>query len=258
MSPRTPHRPTARAAAVLALALAAACAPTTAETSHDDAMARAEDAASESSTLQDYLAARAAEIADLSPQRRAVLDGLVDAVADALSEDGAAELVFICTHNSRRSQMAQVWARVAAERAGVAGVRTFSGGTESTAFHPNAVAALRRAGLTVERGEEVGISVDDNRRYEVSGAPLADPVACWSKTFGDASNPQSGFIAVMTCSDADEACPLVPGAAARVPVTYRDPKVSDGTDAEAATYDERCAQIAREMIHVLDAVAERM
>jgi len=232
-----------------ALALLTACAQGPGDAA-DRPMSDRSDA-----TLEDYLDARAAEAARLPASRREVLDGLVAAVADALEAGDAPELVFICTHNSRRSQMAQVWARVAAERAGVAGVETHSGGTEATAFHPNAVGALRRAGLTVERGDAVGFSRADNHEYLVSGGPLPGALTCWSKTFGDGANPQSSFIAVMTCSDADEACPFVPGAGARVPVTYVDPKISDGTAAEAATYDERCAQIAAEMIYVFDRVA---
>ena len=48
----------------------------------------------------------------------------------------------------------------------------------------------------------------------------------------------------MVCNDADQKCPTVPGATDRFAIPFVDPKVSDGTEAEAATYDERCAQIA--------------
>jgi len=259
MKPTELLRTLARALPCSALVLLTACAATQGQ-GQGPLMSDPTDTARHATLLAGYLDARAAEVTSIPPGRRDALDGLVAAVTSALRAGDEAEVVFICTHNSRRSQMAQVWARVAAERAGLAGVRTYSGGTEATAFHANAVAALRRAGLTVERGDEAtgaGFSSVPNHVHEVTGGPLLDPLACWSKTFGDDANPRSGFIAVMTCSDADEACPIVPGADARVPVTYVDPKVSDGTDAEAATYDERCAQIAREMIYVFDAVAGR-
>ncbi|MEL6430915.1 MAG: protein-tyrosine-phosphatase [Planctomycetota bacterium] len=199
-------------------------------------------------SIEAYVAARKAEAIDA--ERLRTLDRLASTIADALDERGAVDLVFICTHNSRRSQLSEVWAQVAADAAGVGGVRTFSGGTEATAFNPRAVAALRRTGLTVEAQTEGA-----NPRYEVSGGGLRNPHDCWSKTFGDVANPSSDFVAVMTCSDADEACPVVAGASARVALTYVDPKVSDGTDAEEETYDARCAQIACELFHVFDEVA---
>lgn len=77
---------------------------------------------------------------------------------------------------------------------------------------------------------------------------------CFSKTFDDPANPDKNFAAIMTCSDADENCPLVPGTSFRKAVTYRDPKESDGTDHEMETYDERCRQIATEMFYMMSRV----
>jgi arsenate reductase len=176
---------------------------------------------------------------------------LLEPLAATIAGADAVDLVFICTHNSRRSHMAQVWAQAAARHFGLEGVRTYSGGTEATAFNPAAVAALERAGFGIERrGEGDG----DNPVYVVRGE--GDLVMeCFSKTFTDAPNPQQGFTAVMTCSDADQACPIVPGAAHRFAIPYVDPKVADGTPAEAATYDARCAQIACEMLWVMRTAA---
>ena len=61
----------------------------------------------------------------------------------------------------------------------------------------------------------------------------------------------------MSCSQADRNCPLVPGCAARIALPYDDPKDFDGTDREAAMYDERCRQIAREMLFVFSQVTTR-
>jgi hypothetical protein len=55
----------------------------------------------------------------------------------------------------------------------------------------------------------------------------------------------------MTCSSADKGCPLVYGSDARFSVPYVDPKVSDGTPEEAATYDARLRQIGTEMLYVM-------
>jgi hypothetical protein len=58
----------------------------------------------------------------------------------------------------------------------------------------------------------------------------------------------------MTCSEADKNCPVVRGAAVRVALPYEDPKVADGTPAEAARYDERSRQIATEMFYLFSEV----
>lgn len=194
-------------------------------------------------TLTDYIEARLAETP--TGDRIELLRPLAEAVAKA----GSIDIVFICTHNSRRSHMSQVWAQTGARYFGLEGVRTYSGGTEATAFNPRAVAALERAGFEIERGYGV-----DNPVYTVRGGDLA--MECFSKRFGDRPNPQQEFAAVMTCSDADQACPFVPGASMRFAIAYVDPKVADGTPEEAATYDERCAQIAAEMLWTMKAASQ--
>ena len=154
-----------------------------------------------------------------------------------------ARLVFICTHNSRRSHISQVWAQTAAGVFGVDGVETYSGGTETTAFNPRAVAALERAGFSVARKTD-----GDNPVYAVTDGPEAAPMEAFSKVFDDDANPKADFAAVMTCTQADEGCPFVPGAAFRKTIAYEDPKAFDGTDRESAAYDERVAQIGRELL----------
>src|SRR5690606_5396835 len=148
-------------------------------------------------------------------------------------DEGRADLLFVCTHNSRRSHIAQILARAAALRAGLSDIATFSGGTEVTAFNPRAVSALRRAGFTIEDG------AGDNPRYRVAVAAGLAPEEGFSKRFDDPPNPRAGFVAIMTCSQADAACPFIPGAAARVAVPYDDPKDADGTADEASRYDAR-------------------
>ena len=188
--------------------------------------------------------------ADVIPEDRKVeLRALAQWVKAQLAQSDSAELVFICTHNSRRSHLAQVWAQVGADVHGLDGVRTFSGGTEFTACNPRTVAAMQRAGFEVrvhdqDHGEE-------NPTYAVLPGPSETPQLCFSKTYRDDANPDAGFAAVMTCSSADKGCPVVYGAAARFATPYVDPKVSDGTDQEAATYDARCAQIGGEMLWMM-------
>lgn len=171
---------------------------------------------------------------------RARLDQLAKVVRGA---GPSPRLVFVCTHNSRRSHLAQLLGLVAARRAG-SQATTFSAGTEATAFNPRAIAALRRAGFELTSADE------PNPRVRVRWSGAAPEVVAFSKTLEHESLPREGFIAVMTCSQADAACPLVTGALARVSVPYEDPKVADGTPDEARVYDERVEQLGRDLAWV--------
>jgi len=183
--------------------------------------------------------------AEIPAERRAVLDPLADYIAQKHQSGAVARLVFICTHNSRRSHFGQVWAQVAAHLYGVAPVECYSGGTETTACNPRTVAALERAGIRAQR-----ITDGDNPVFLLQYAPGVNPVAAFSKTYDQPPNPTSGFAAVMTCSHAEENCPFVSGAEKRFSVMYDDPKAADDTPEEAATYDARCRQIAAEMLYL--------
>lgn len=200
--------------------------------------------------LQQTLAARLQEFDQIPLERQQQLQALADYVSSNVGEP--IRLTFICTHNSRRSHLAQLWAAAAATHFGIPQVSTYSGGTEVTAFNPRAVATLRRAGMLIEVEE-----ISTNPRYRVKFGPDFPGEICYSKVYNDAGNPQSGFGAVMTCNSADETCPIVDGAAARIAITYVDPKISDDTPEETQTYDARSAQIAREMLFVFSRVAAR-
>lgn len=185
---------------------------------------------------------------EIPTDRKSNLGDVASFIKQELEESDTARLNFICTHNSRRSHLAQIWAQTAAVHYGIEGVKTYSGGTESTAFNPNAVAAVERAGFEVENPG------GENTKYSVRFSDDADPMICFSKTFDDPANPSKDFAAIMTCSDADANCPFVPGAKYRKPITYRDPKEADGTDKEKETYDERCRQIGTEMFYMMSLV----
>ena len=203
----------------------------------------------------------------LHPKLRAYVEQVVEAGFDSISEERkkrlrrlarfveekraaaeSADLTYICTHNSRRSHMSQLWGATAAAWYGIDGVRTFSGGTEATAFNPRAVAALERAGFEIENPG------GENPHYRVTYGPDAPVMECFSKKYDDSFNPANGFAAVMTCSRADESCPVVMGADLRVGIPYDDPKAADGTPQESARYDERCKQIAAEMLYLFSRV----
>ena len=177
-------------------------------------------------------------------RRQDALEALVSYVGECGTGGQIAALTFICTHNSRRSHFGQVWAAAAAAYCGVSHVRTFSGGTEVTAMNPRAIAALERAGFAVRRGS------GDNPVYVVRWDE-GPGLQCFSKRYDDDENPSRDFAAVMTCSEADAACPVIVGATQRIALPYDDPKASDGSPNETATYDERCREIASEMLYVM-------
>lgn len=185
---------------------------------------------------------------EIPSSRKNNLRKVAEYIQSKLREGGNVRLNFICTHNSRRSHLAQIWATVAAHYYNISNFETFSGGTEATAFNPRAVDALKRAGFRIENPG------GENPKYKVSFSEEADPLICFSKTFDSPVNPQGKFAAIMTCSDADENCPFIPGAEFRASITYQDPKESDGTNEETHTYDERCKQISTEMFFMMSLV----
>ncbi len=200
--------------------------------------------------LMQYLAEATSRFDMIPSDRKVELAKVADYIRERLSKSKQAELTFICTHNSRRSHLSQIWAQVAAEFYGLKGVATYSGGTEATAFNPRAVAAMQRCGLKIVADDPAA----SNPRYSVFTSDSASPQVCFSKAYGDAPNPSSDYCAVMTCSQADDACPLVMGCDLRMPIRYEDPKVADDTEFEAQRYDERSAQICGEMLYMMSLV----
>lgn len=199
--------------------------------------------------LQSYSRELEQEFEQISEERKQLLNKLAEYTRNKKAEGKPALFNFICTHNSRRSHLSQLWAQAAATYYNLDNVSCYSGGTEATAFNHRAVKAMQEAGFkitTIKEGE--------NPIYEISFATSAKPVKAWSKRFDDSANPVSGFCAVMTCSDADQNCPFVPGVELRLGITYDDPKNFDGTPQEAEKYSERVRQIGREMLYAFSKV----
>mgnify|MGYP001404634534 FL=1 len=129
----------------------------------------------------------------------------------------------------------------------------YSGGTEATEIHPNTIETLARAGFQV--GLESN-SLEYNPIYLVQYSEDYPPERCFSKVYNKAPNPNNDYIAILTCSEADDACPIVLGANTRHTITYEDPKASDGTPNQNATYDESSKQIASEMLYLMTKIKE--
>ncbi len=180
---------------------------------------------------------------DISENRKNILQPLINYIQLQKDAGQPARLNFICTHNSRRSQLGQVWAQAISGMYGI-DTQCFSGGTEETAFYINSIQALERAGFKVNSRE------GQNPKVEIYYSEFEEPLICFSKVYDAPENPSENFAALMTCSHADENCPFIAGSDIRIPLDYKDPKEFDGTHIAAHKYDERSDQIASEMIYV--------
>lgn len=189
------------------------------------------------------------EFDEIPDERKEILKQLTTFVQKKANERKTTYLNFICTHNSRRSHLAQLWAQTAAYYYGVPNVECFSGGTEATAFNPRAVTAMVKAGFDIKTTKP-----GENPTYEVYFSQHVQPVIAFSKKYDDPFNHPTDFAAIMTCSHADENCPLVLGASSRIALTYDDPKEFDGTPQESAKYSERVNEIGREMLFAFSQV----
>jgi len=174
-----------------------------------------------------------------------VLQPLIDFIQEKQNHKKEISLNFICTHNSRRSHLAQIWAQTMAFHFNIKNVFCYSGGTEATAMFPKVAATLIHQGFQIQK-----LSAAENPVYAVKFDANQHPIICFSKTFDDAFNPSSEFAAIMTCSSADEGCPFIAGAEKRLPIRYDDPKAFDGTDVMDSKYAERSLEIATEMQYV--------
>lgn len=202
-------------------------------------------------TLKKRLELLVAQPLHLSEARSQTLNKLIAQLQQKKQAKLPMALNFICTHNSRRSHLAQAWAAAWGKYYEIDQLSLFSGGTEATAFHLNSVRALQTDGFVIE-----ALDTSNNPRYILKTAPHEAGLWMFSKKFDADENPKADFVAIMVCSDADEACPFVPGCDLRIALPFEDPKKSDGTAQEAATYLSRSREIAAEIGYVLGEVAK--
>jgi arsenate reductase len=178
----------------------------------------------------------------IADERKEILKPLVDYIQNKVKLGETIRLNFICTHNSRRSHLSQIWAQTMAFHFGIKNVFCYSGGTEATAMFPKVAETLTNQGFTIQK-----LSDTANPVYAVKYDQNEHPIICFSKKYSDEFNPKTKFGAIMTCNNADEGCPLVFGAEARFPIKYDDPKTFDGTALQSQKYAERSLAIAQEM-----------
>jgi len=182
-------------------------------------------------------------------ERKEVLQPLIDFIQSKVNSKVTIRLNFICTHNSRRSHLGQIWAQTMAFHFGIQNVFCYSGGTVETAMFYKVGETLQNQGFEVLK-----LSKEENPVYAIKYTENELPVIGFSKKYDDNFNPKSGFAAIMTCSQADGGCPFIAGAEKRIPITYNDPKEFDNTELMNAKYEERSLEIASEMFYVFSNV----
>ncbi|MCI9846430.1 low molecular weight phosphatase family protein [Flavobacterium pectinovorum] len=185
----------------------------------------------------------------ITTERKIILQPLIDFIQLKVENQEEIQLNLICTHNSRRSHLSQIWAQTAAYYYGIKNVFCYSGGTEATAMFPKVAETLQNTGFKIQK-----LSDGNNPVYAIKFAQNQLPIIAFSKTYDDAFNPESNFAAIMTCSNADEGCPFIAGAEKRIPITFEDPKAFDNTPQQAEKYKERSLQIATELFYVFSQI----
>lgn len=182
-------------------------------------------------------------------ERKTVLQPLTDFIQLKVSENREIRINFICTHNSRRSHLSQVWAQTMANYFNIKNVFCYSGGTKATVLFPMVAETLQNSGFQINK-----ISKNKNPVYSIKYSNNEHPIIGFSKKLDDDFNPKSEFVAIMTCSQADGGCPFIAGAEKRIPITFEDPKVFDNSSQQAEKYNERSVQIATEMFYVFSQI----
>lgn len=200
-------------------------------------------------SIQHFIENKLLDFSAIPQERKVLLKEVSNFVKEKIRKAEVIQLVFICTHNSRRSHIAQLWAQTAAAYYGINNVKAYSGGTEATAFNPRAVKAMAQAGFSISSS-----TTGDNPLYTVVFTEAGDGIAAFSKVYDAPENPAKNFCAVMTCSHADENCPYLPGVEKRIALTYDDPKDFDNTAQEAEKYAERVQEIGRELLYAFSLV----
>lgn len=188
---------------------------------------------------------------NISAERKETLQPLVDYIQSKTTNQQEIRLNLICTHNSRRSHLSQIWAQTAATYYNINNVFCYSGGTEATAMFPMVAKTLENQGFKIKK-----IAEGNNPIYSIKYAENEHPIIGFSKTYDDDFNPENQFAAIMTCSQADGGCPFIAGAEKRIPITFEDPKAFDNTPQQAEKYEERSLQIATEMFYVFSQIKQ--
>ncbi|WP_147679055.1 arsenate-mycothiol transferase ArsC [Algibacter pacificus] len=189
------------------------------------------------------------KVDSITDSRKETLKPLIDFIQLKVNTKEDIRINFICTHNSRRSHLSQVWAQTMAYYFNIKNVFCYSGGTEATALFPMVAETLVNAGFKINK-----IAETSNPVYSIKYSDNSHPIIGFSKKLDSEFNPKAHFAAIMTCSQADNGCPFIAGAEKRIPITFEDPKAFDNTPQQAEKYQERSIQIATELFYVFSQI----
>ncbi len=182
----------------------------------------------------------------ITAERKALLQKCAVSIANQIEKEDATNLVVICTHNSRRSQLGELYLVTAAHAYGINNIKSFSGGSEATAFNHRMVNAVLRKGFSIQL-----LEAGENPRYQISLHDHLFENKFFSKVYDHPFNPSENFVAILVCHSADEACPSILGASDRFFIPYVDPKMSDDSPKEAEVYDAKVDEIGAEMFYLI-------
>lgn len=194
-------------------------------------------------SISDFIIAL--DISSIPEDRKTALRPLIDFIQVKVDNKEDVNLNFICTHNSRRSHLAQIWAQTIACFHKIPSVFCYSAGTEETALFPFVLDIVDNLGFKINQ-----LSQGKNPVYSIKYSEKDAPILGYSKRMDNPSNPKISFAAVMTCGEAEENCPYIIGAERWISVAYEDPKLYDDTNLQIQKYEERNRQIATEMRYV--------
>ena len=135
-------------------------------------------------------------------------------------------VIFVCTHNSARSQMAEGMLRTwGGDR-----FQAFSAGTEATAVRPEAIAVM----------DEIGIDISGHLSKTLE--PFLGEAFSWLIT---------------VCDQAKESCPTIPGVAQQAHWSIDDPSAVEGDEEARLAAFRETRDILRDRIHIFVLAAGR-
>lgn len=134
-----------------------------------------------------------------------------------MTDDRKLKILFLCTGNSCRSQMAEGWARVLKGNI----IEPYSAGIEAHGMNPRAVQVMAEAGV------------------DISGQR--------SKILEEVQDIPFDYV-VTVCDHAREACPIFPGKVKMVHRSFEDPARATGTEEEILTVFRRVRDEIREFV----------
>ena len=143
-----------------------------------------------------------------------------------MTESNRERVLFVCTHNSARSQMAEGMLRAwAGDR-----FEVFSAGTEATRVRPEAIAVM----------DEIGIDITGHTSKTLE--PFMGESFAWLVT---------------VCDQAKEACPTIPGVAQQTHWSIDDPSVVEGDETARVEAFRAARDLLRDRIHMFILAAGR-